>query len=114
MTYSNHDTPNTSDCAKCAETAHSAHRSDMTRTIERPQRLTAVLDELLTMEELEEYTKTPMSTLYSLRSAGKGPVGFRIGRGLRFRRSDVDAWTNALVASALAKAALAPAGRSAR
>ena len=63
----------------------------MTLTIDRPEVSTG-LDPLYTLEELAEYTKTSMSTLYSLRSAGKGPTGFRLGRSLRFRSSDVDAW----------------------
>ncbi len=33
-----------------------------------------------------------VQTLYDLRSKGRGPRGFRVGRELRFRRSEVDAW----------------------
>ena len=33
-----------------------------------------------------------VQTLYDLRSQGRGPRGFRLGRELRFRVSEVDAW----------------------
>ncbi|MDM7888313.1 MULTISPECIES: helix-turn-helix transcriptional regulator [Curtobacterium] len=54
------------------------------------------LEPMLTMDELSHYTQTSKSTLYSLRSQGRGPRGVRIGRALRFRTSDVDAWLNML------------------
>jgi excisionase family DNA binding protein len=44
------------------------------------------------LRDLAEEFDTPISTLYNLRSAGKGPRGYRIGRELRFRRSDVEEW----------------------
>ena len=31
-------------------------------------------------------------TIYDLRSQGRGPRGFRVGRELRFRASEIDAW----------------------
>ncbi|WP_420901727.1 helix-turn-helix transcriptional regulator [Nocardioides turkmenicus] len=34
----------------------------------------------------------PAQTLYDLRSQGRGPRGFRVGRELRFRRAEIDAW----------------------
>ena len=71
----------------------------MTMTIDQPQQLLANLDPLLSMKELAEYTKTSMSTLYSIRSAGKGPRGFRLGRALRFRLSDVDGWITEMAAN---------------
>ena len=33
-----------------------------------------------------------MQTLYDLRSQGRGPRGFRVGRELRFRVGEVEAW----------------------
>ena len=33
-----------------------------------------------------------VQTIYDLRSRGRGPRGFRVGRELRFRLSEVDAW----------------------
>lgn len=56
----------------------------------------ALMERLLTMDDLAARTQTSKSTLYSLRSQGRGPRGFRIGRGLRFHPSDVDRWLAAL------------------
>jgi excisionase family DNA binding protein len=45
-------------------------------------------DELLTPEELAGLLKIPRDGVYRL----SGPRTVRLGRRLRFRRSDVDAW----------------------
>ena len=34
----------------------------------------------------------PVRTVYAWRSKGLGPRGYKIGRHVRFRRSDVEAW----------------------
>ena len=34
----------------------------------------------------------PIRTIYSWRTRGRGPRALKIGRHLRFRRDDVDAW----------------------
>ena len=34
----------------------------------------------------------PVRTVYAWRSRGLGPRGYKIGRHIRFRRSDVEAW----------------------
>jgi predicted DNA-binding transcriptional regulator AlpA len=52
---------------------------------------------LWTLEQVAEFTATPVSTLYSLRSARRGPTGFRIGRALRFRPEDVRIWIEELI-----------------
>lgn len=49
-------------------------------------------DELLTVLELAEYLDVPIKTLYAWRYRGEGPAGFRIGRHVRYRRSDVQRW----------------------
>ena len=41
--------------------------------------------------------------LYDLRSKGRGPRGFRVGRELRFRRAEVDAWLARLEAADAAR-----------
>jgi excisionase family DNA binding protein len=46
----------------------------------------------LTIQELAAELHVSCQTLYDLRSQGRGPAGFRIGRHLRFRRSEIDAW----------------------
>ena len=50
------------------------------------------LSELLTTREVSEYLKVPVGTLYKWRREGIGPISFRVGRGTRYRRSDVEAW----------------------
>ncbi len=54
------------------------------------------LESLLTLQELADYTKTPLSTLYSLRYENRGPRGCRIGRSLRFRITDINDWLDTL------------------
>jgi excisionase family DNA binding protein len=50
------------------------------------------LESLMTVDELAEYLRVPKDTVYHWRKHGQGPRGFRTGRYVRFRRSDVDAW----------------------
>ena len=45
-----------------------------------------------TLAEIAEYLHVPVQTLYDLRSQGRGPRGFRVGRRLQFRQSEVEAW----------------------
>jgi excisionase family DNA binding protein len=98
MIPANTNNPEPCGC-NCKEVANAAHRQRMTPTIDTPLQKAADLDPLLTLSELATFTRTPVSTLYSLRSAGRSPIGFRLGRSLRFRRSDVEAWISGLSAS---------------
>lgn len=50
------------------------------------------LDRLLTVEDLAEYLGVPVATLYAWRYHRQGPPGFRVGRHLRYRRSDIHEW----------------------
>ncbi|MGH8924013.1 MAG: helix-turn-helix domain-containing protein [Acidimicrobiia bacterium] len=50
------------------------------------------LDRLLTVDDLAEYLDVPVATIYSWRYRRQGPPGFRVGRHLRFRQSDVEDW----------------------
>jgi excisionase family DNA binding protein len=50
------------------------------------------LDRLLTVQELANYLGVPVSTIYAWRYHGQGPPGFRVGRHLRYRDSDVQRW----------------------
>lgn len=47
---------------------------------------------LLTTQELADYLKVPRGTLHQWRSRGEGPPGFRVGRHVRYRAQDVEAW----------------------
>lgn len=50
------------------------------------------VDELFTPKELSVYLEIPVATLYAWRYRGQGPRGFRVGKHLRYRRSDVTDW----------------------
>jgi excisionase family DNA binding protein len=52
----------------------------------------AALGPVLTLSQLAGQLGVTVQTLYDLRSQGRGPRGFRVGRELRFRVSEVDAW----------------------
>ena len=52
-------------------------------------------DPLLTVDEVAAWIRKPKATLYAWRSRGLGPRGIRVGNGLRYRRSDVEAWLDA-------------------
>ncbi|WP_141015421.1 helix-turn-helix transcriptional regulator [Nocardioides sambongensis] len=50
------------------------------------------LDPVLTLSALAAQLGVSVQTLYDLRSQGRGPRGFRVGRELRFRLSEIEAW----------------------
>ena len=50
------------------------------------------LDAVLSLSELAARLGVSAQTIYDLRSQGRGPRGFRVGRELRFRVSEIDAW----------------------
>ena len=50
------------------------------------------LDRLLNVEDLADYLGVPVATLYQWRYRGEGPPGFRVGRYIRYRWADVEAW----------------------
>jgi excisionase family DNA binding protein len=53
------------------------------------------MSHLMSVTALAEYLDIPEATIYRWRSTGYGPVGFRVGKHLRYRREDVDAWIEA-------------------
>lgn len=50
------------------------------------------LGPVLTLSQLATQLGVTVQTLYDLRSQGRGPRGFRVGRELRFRVREVDDW----------------------
>ena len=50
------------------------------------------LDRVLTVQDLAEYLDVPVATVYGWRYRRLGPPGFRVGRHLRFRCSDIERW----------------------
>ncbi len=51
-----------------------------------------MVEGLDSLRKTAEYLGVPAQTLYSWRSRGKGPKGYRVGRHIKFRRAEVDAW----------------------
>jgi excisionase family DNA binding protein len=47
---------------------------------------------LLTLQEVADYLSIPAATLYAWRHKGTGPRGIRVGRHIRYRESDLEAW----------------------
>jgi excisionase family DNA binding protein len=56
----------------------------------------SLVDGVLSLSELCAQLQVSAQTIYDLRSQGRGPRGFRVGRELRFRISEVDAWLTRL------------------
>lgn len=48
--------------------------------------------EFLSTEELAALLGIPTATVRYWRHTGSGPSGFRVGRAVRYRRSDVESW----------------------
>jgi len=49
-------------------------------------------DRLMSLTDVSEMLGIPVHTLYRWRSKGDGPVGYRVGRHVRYRREAVEAW----------------------
>ena len=50
------------------------------------------LEPLISAQQLADYLEVPVATLYAWRHRGEGRPGFRAGRHLRYRKSDIDRW----------------------
>lgn len=51
-----------------------------------------------TPQTLAERVGVPVKTIYIWRTQGKGPKGFRVGKYVRYRVEDVEAWENEQIA----------------
>lgn len=60
-------------------------------------------DRLLTIVDVAAYLGIPVGTVYQWRHKGTGPAGMRVGRHVRYRRRDVEAWLDALAKGELPK-----------
>ena len=49
------------------------------------------MDEILTLQELQQYLKIPKPTLYQLAQTGRIPAA-KVGRHWRFQRRSIDRW----------------------
>ena len=45
-----------------------------------------------TVPEVSAYLGIPVQTLYQWRTLAKGPRGIKVGKHVRYRWADVDAW----------------------
>ncbi len=63
-----------------------------------PATTLSLLDGVLSLSELCGQLQVSAQTIYDLRSQGRGPRGFRVGRELRFRVSEIEAWLTGLEA----------------
>ncbi|HET9500840.1 MAG TPA: helix-turn-helix domain-containing protein [Marmoricola sp.] len=61
---------------------------------DRPQ--LTLIEQVLSLTELCAQLHVSAQTIYDLRSQGRGPRGFRVGRELRFRSREIDAWLTRL------------------
>lgn len=50
------------------------------------------MDALMTTDELSQYLQIPRATIYRWRQDRVGPKAVRVGKHLRWRRTDVDRW----------------------
>ncbi len=50
------------------------------------------VDRLFSVQELAAYLGVPVATLYQWRYRREGPVGFRVGRHIRYRWGDIQVW----------------------
>jgi excisionase family DNA binding protein len=51
-----------------------------------------MVDPLWSLPEVAKYLGIPEKTIYVWRTRNTGPRGIRVGRHIRFRRSDVESW----------------------
>lgn len=50
---------------------------------------------LMSIEDLSDHLGIPVNTLYKWRTKNYGPAGCRVGKYVRYRPEDVDAWIEA-------------------
>lgn len=79
--------------AHMARLAHLLVMESKTSAITDPARPPLrLIEQVLSLSELCAHLHVNAQTIYDLRSQGRGPRGFRVGRELRFRISEIDAW----------------------
>jgi excisionase family DNA binding protein len=49
-------------------------------------------ERLMSAPEIAEYLGIPLATIYQWRSRQSGPRGIKVGKHVRYRRADVEAW----------------------
>lgn len=49
-------------------------------------------DQWLSLEEIADELGVPVRTIYAWRTRSLGPRGYKIGKHIRVKRADLDAW----------------------
>lgn len=52
------------------------------------------MPKLLSIDDLSDVLGVPVNTLYQWRTKGYGPTGLRVGKYVRYRPGDVQAWVD--------------------
>ena len=55
-----------------------------------------MMPKLWTVQDVAEYLGVPVATLYTWRTHGRGPTARKVGKYLRYKPEDVEAWLDAL------------------
>ncbi|MFD6443623.1 helix-turn-helix domain-containing protein [Promicromonospora sp. NPDC060204] len=66
-------------------------RNTKNRRAKEPSQLPRI-ESLWTIEEVAEFLRIPVATLYRWRTMGTGPTAFRVGRHLRYNPDAVRSW----------------------
>lgn len=53
------------------------------------------MSDLLSPQQLADYLGVPVRTVYAWNHQGTGPTPIRVGKHVRYRPSEVDAWLTA-------------------
>ncbi|MFJ4161781.1 helix-turn-helix transcriptional regulator [Micrococcus luteus] len=53
---------------------------------------------LWSVDDVAAYVGVPVKTVYTWRSTGAGPRGFRVGKHVRYRAEDVHEWVTEQIA----------------
>lgn len=69
-----------------------------------------LIEPVITLSHLAMQLGVSIQTLYDLRTQGRGPRGFRVGREIRFRVSEVESWLGHLEAEDAARQQARTAG----
>jgi predicted DNA-binding transcriptional regulator AlpA len=56
------------------------------------------LESVISLSRLAEHLGVSVQTIYDMRMQGRGPHGFRVGRELQFRISEIERWLRELEA----------------
>lgn len=56
----------------------------------------AAVEKLWSTQELADFLGLPVQTIYQWRKRKYGPPGRKMGRHIRYRRSEVEHWINSL------------------